>query len=143
MKRKNDSQRGDLNGFLDAGSFIKGELHFEDTFRLDGRLEGGVASTGDLVVGENGHVDAEIEVGRIFVSGTVRGSVVARQRIEIAPSGRVYADLETPSLVVEDGALVQGHCNMGAKEPGKVDNARPEPSKPKAVVMPMPVPTEK
>lgn len=112
---KKTGSRGDLNGFLDAGSFIEGALHFEDTFRLDGRLKGRVVSRGDLVVGEHGDVEADIEVGRIFVSGTVRGKVVAQHRVEIAAGGRVLADLETPSLVVEDGAVLQGQCNMSGQ----------------------------
>lgn len=112
---KKTGARGDLNGFLDAGSFIEGALHFEDTFRLDGRLKGKIVSRGDLVVGEHGDVDAEIEVGRIFVSGTVRGSVQAHQRVEIAAGGKLLADLETPSLVVEDGATLQGQCNMSGR----------------------------
>lgn len=112
---KKSGAKGDLNGFLDAGSFIDGTLHFEDTFRLDGRLRGSIVSRGDLVVGEHGEVDAEIEVGRIFVSGTVRGKVTAHQRLEIAAGGRVLADLETPSLIVEDGATLQGQCNMSSK----------------------------
>ena len=32
------SARGDLNGFLDEGSHIKGELHFEDTFKISGKV---------------------------------------------------------------------------------------------------------
>jgi len=112
---KKNASTGDLNGFLDAGSFIEGALHFEDTFRLDGRLKGRIVSRGDLVVGEHGDVEAEIEVGRIFVSGTVRGSVVAHRRVEIAAGGKVLADLETPSLVVEDGAVLQGQCNMSGQ----------------------------
>ena len=57
MKRK---PRGDLNGFLDAGSHIDGELRFDDTFRVDGRLTGRAVSNGDLVVGENGLVEADV-----------------------------------------------------------------------------------
>lgn len=112
---KRTGARGDLNGFLDAGSFIEGALHFEDTFRLDGRLKGRIVSHGDLVVGAHGEIEAEIEVGRIFVSGTVRGSVLAHQRVEIAAGGKLLADIETPSLVVEDGATLQGRCNMSGR----------------------------
>ncbi len=112
---KKTGVRGDLNGFLDAGSFIEGALHFEDTFRLDGRLKGRIVSRGDLVVGAHGDVEADIEVGRIFVSGTVRGSVLAHQRVEIAAGGKLLADIETPSLVVEDGATLQGQCDMSGR----------------------------
>ena len=125
---KKTGATGDLNGFLDAGSFIEGALHFEDTFRLDGRLKGRIASRGDLVVGEHGDIEAEIEVGRIFVSGTVRGNVVAHQRVEIAAGGKVLADIETPSLVVEDGAVLQGQCNMSGRAGGAQPERTPRPA---------------
>jgi len=107
-----ESARGDLNGFLDADSHINGELHFEDTFRVDGKLTGKVVSEGDLVVGEQGEVDGDIQVGRIFVSGVVRGSVTATGRVELTAGGRVYADLATPALVIEEGAIFEGTCRM-------------------------------
>ncbi len=113
MMFRSDGERGDLNGFLDAGSHIEGDLHFEDTFRVDGRLSGKVVSNGDLVVGDQGQVEGEIHVGRLFISGTVRGRVLAAQRVEITARGKVHADLETPSLVIEDGAFFEGHCSMG------------------------------
>ena len=123
---KKTGARGDLNGFLDAGSFIEGALHFEDTFRLDGRLKGSIISRGDLVVGEHGDVDAEIEVGRIFVSGTVRGKILAHQRVEIAAGGKLLANIETPSLVVEDGATLQGKCNMSGRSAASASQPRQE-----------------
>ncbi len=111
MMFKSDSARGELNGFLDGGSHIKGDLHFEDTFRVDGRITGKVVSKGDLVVGERGEIQGEIDVGRVFVSGTVRGSIRA-QRIEVTVEGKVYAELETAALVIEDGAFLEGSCSM-------------------------------
>jgi cytoskeletal protein CcmA (bactofilin family) len=126
--------RGDLNGFLDAGSHILGELHFDDTFRIDGRLTGKAVSTGNLVIGENGEVDAEIEVGSIYVTGTVRGHVKATERIEIAAGGQVFADLETPVLVVEDGAILQGHCSMPLGSSASSSTERP-----RAVVAQLPI----
>jgi cytoskeletal protein CcmA (bactofilin family) len=110
-----DSARGDLNGFLDAGSLINGELHFEDTFRVDGKLTGKVVSDGDLVIGEQGEVDGEVTVGRVFVSGVVRGSVKATRRVELTAGGKAYADLDTPCLVIEEGAVFEGKCRMTAE----------------------------
>lgn len=109
---KDSARGGDLNGFLDAGSHINGELHFEDTFRVDGTLTGKVVSEGDLVVGEQGEVDGEIEVGRVFVSGVVRGSIKATTRVELTAGGKAYADIATPALVIEEGALLEGQCRM-------------------------------
>lgn len=108
---------GELNGFLDAGSHMHGELHFEQTFRIEGKLTGQVVSEGDLVVGEKGEVEGELRVGRALITGTVRGLIRASRRIEIGPGGKVFGDLETPSLVVDDGAHFEGNCRMNRKGP--------------------------
>lgn len=121
--------QGDLNGFLDAGSHMHGELRFEDTFRIDGKLTGTVTSDGDLIVGERGEVEGEVHVGRIFVSGTVRGLLKASVRVEVTSMGKVFADLFTPSLMIEDGAFLEGKCSMGRREQipeAELDRPRPQ-----------------
>lgn len=112
-------KQGDLNGFLDRGSSFNGELEFEDTMRIDGRFKGKIVSKNELIVGEQATIDGDIHVGRIAISGTVMGKVKADQKIEIHRSGRVYADLETPALLIEEGAVFQGNCVMSEKNEKK------------------------
>lgn len=109
---KSDNPDGDLNGFVDAGTRFRGELEFETTFRVEGKVEGTVSSNGTLVIGEGGEVDGDIRVGQLFVSGVVRGSVKATRRIQLCAQGKAFAELETPSLVIEDGAIFDGRCSM-------------------------------
>ena len=109
---KSEGRQSDLNGFLDSGSHLEGELRFEASFRVDGKLTGIVRSEGDLIVGESGEVEGELYVGQVFVSGTVRGTIRASRKIQIAPNGKVFAELDTPSLIIEDGATFEGHCAM-------------------------------
>lgn len=113
---------GDLNGFLDRGSSFKGELEFEDTMRIDGRFNGKIISKNELIVGESAHIDGDLHVGRIAISGTVVGRIVATQRVEIHRNGKVYSDIDTPSLIIEEGAIFQGNCVMGDKSKGNVTN---------------------
>ena len=101
-----------LNGFIDRGSHFSGELSFEETFRIDGRFEGKILSGSELILGDSAEVSAEIEVGRLSVNGTLRGSVRASERIELLAHSRVYADLSAPVLKVEEGAFLQGSCKM-------------------------------
>ena len=118
---KSDGKQSDLNGFLDSGSHLEGELRFEASFRVDGKLTGTVRSEGDLIVGESGEVEGEILVGQVFVSGTVRGTIRASRRVQIAPNGKVFAEIDTPSLIIEDGATFEGRCAMsrdGARHAG-------------------------
>jgi cytoskeletal protein CcmA (bactofilin family) len=113
---------GDLNGFLDRGSSFKGELEFEDTMRIDGKFNGRIRSKNELIVGESAHIEGEIHVGRIAISGTVVGKIQADQRVEIHRNGKVYSDIDTPALIIEEGAIFQGNCVMGDKKGGSVTN---------------------
>jgi cytoskeletal protein CcmA (bactofilin family) len=109
MRGKNGKSQ--LNGFLDSGSHLRGDLHFEDTFRIEGRLTGKVDSRGDLYVGEQGEVEGEVRVGRLFVSGKVQ-AVVQAQRVEVAAGGALRGEVETPSLVIDEGAIFEGQSRM-------------------------------
>jgi cytoskeletal protein CcmA (bactofilin family) len=101
-----------LNGFLDKGSHLKGELSFEETFRIDGKFEGSIPSGSELILGDSAEVDAEIHVERLSINGSLKGTVRASERIEIHPRARVTAELHTPVLRIEEGAFFQGSCDM-------------------------------
>ena len=102
-----------VNGYIDKGSQVRGDLTFEDGFRIDGRFEGKIRSSSELVLGETADVTADIDVGRISVSGSLKGSVKAGERVELLSKARVFADVTTPVLKIEEGALFQGSCQMG------------------------------
>jgi cytoskeletal protein CcmA (bactofilin family) len=104
---------GVLNGFLDRGARFEGTLSFEDTFRIDGVLKGKVVSRNELVIGDGAAIDAEIHVGRLSVSGSVKGVIYARERVEVHAGARIQAEIHTPSLLVEDGAVIQGPVETG------------------------------
>ena len=115
---------GELNGFLDRGSTFRGELEFEDTMRVDGRFIGKITSKNELIVGDGANIEGEIHVGSVAISGTVRGKIKAAGRIEIHRNGRVYADLATPALIIEEGAIFEGNCVM-VKDGAKLAMAKP------------------
>jgi cytoskeletal protein CcmA (bactofilin family) len=102
----------DLNGFLDEGTEFTGELRFRHALRVDGRVKGKVVSDNLLIIGETGQVDAEIDCGVVSIRGRVSGTVRGRQRIELLAGCRVLGTLESPKLVIEDGAFFQGECRM-------------------------------
>lgn len=113
---------GELNGFLDRGATFKGELEFEDTMRIDGKFNGRIVSKNELIVGESATIEGDIHVGRVAISGTVIGKIVAAQRVEIHRNGKVYSDIDTPALIIEEGAIFQGNCVMGDRKSGNVTN---------------------
>jgi len=92
-----------------------------EAMRIDGKFNGKIHSKNELIVGESAHIEGDIHVGRIAISGTVVGKIVADQRVEIHRNGKVYSDIDTPALIIEEGAVFQGNCVMGDKK-GNVTN---------------------
>jgi cytoskeletal protein CcmA (bactofilin family) len=70
---KTRSEGVSLNGFLDRGSQLVGELRFEETFRIDGKFEGKIESGAELIIGDTAEVKGEILVGRLSINGAVKG----------------------------------------------------------------------
>ena len=118
MRRDNDT----LNGFVDSGCAIRGELEFENSFRIDGRVEGTVRSKSELLIGEDGQIEGEIEVARCVVGGTVRGAIRATTSVVLHATAKVFADIHTPALVMEEGAFLEGRVDMeraGGEKPSQ------------------------
>lgn len=122
---KNDGPAGELNGFVDAGSQLNGELRFDTSFRVEGRVEGTVVSEGVLVIGEGGEVEGDVRVAEIFVSGTLRGTIKASRKLQLCATGKLLADVETPSLAIEDGAVFEGRCSMNREAAGDRPGSAP------------------
>jgi cytoskeletal protein CcmA (bactofilin family) len=109
--------RGNMDGHLGEGIEVKGTLRFEGSVRIDGKFSGKILSPATLILGPKATVDGELQVGEVAVHGTLRGQVVASERITIHGSGRVEADLKTKKLVIEQGAFFQGRCDMEQETP--------------------------
>jgi cytoskeletal protein CcmA (bactofilin family) len=108
-----DIKDGVLSGFVGNGTTLTGEASFKGMLRVDGHLSGQVNSDGGtLIVGNNGQVDADIAVAVATIHGTVNGNITASQRLELGRAAKVKGDIETPSLVIEQGATFEGSCRM-------------------------------
>ena len=108
-----DIKEGTLSGFVGGGTVVTGEANFKAMMRVDGHLSGRISSTsGTLIVGANGKVDANIEVAVAVIHGTINGDIIATQRLELGRAAKVNGNIQTPSLVIEQGAVFEGSCKM-------------------------------
>ena len=111
-KKEPTVARGEIKAFLGEGTDFKGILTFEGTVRVDGKLEGEIYTKDTLIVGESAVVAAEINVHTIVVSGIVRGNVNATGKIEVHRPGKLFGNVKTPSLYIEEGVIFEGNCAM-------------------------------
>ena len=108
-----DIKEGTLTGFVGNGTTLTGEANFKGMLRVDGGLSGRVSSAdGTLIVSTNGRVDANVEVAVAQIYGTVNGDITASKRIEMGRVAKVTGNIQTPALVIEQGALFEGSCRM-------------------------------
>ncbi|HEX6045722.1 MAG TPA: polymer-forming cytoskeletal protein [Pyrinomonadaceae bacterium] len=124
-----DIKEGTLSGFVGGGTVMTGEANFKAMMRIDGHMSGRVSSSsGTLIVGANGKVDANIEVAVAVIHGTINGDIIATQRLELGRAAKVNGNIQTPSLIIEQGAIFEGSCKMlqmsAASEKNKKENKK-------------------
>ena len=110
---------------------FKGELSFEKGMRLMGRFEGKVSTPGRVHIAREAKMSADVEAGAIIVEGEVQGNLQANDRIELKQSARYEGDLRASKLVVDEGAVFNGHVSVGPdgqatkRPPGQAANVGP------------------
>jgi cytoskeletal protein CcmA (bactofilin family) len=118
---------GGMDAFLGKGTKITGKLVFEGPGRIEGQVDGEIAAQDVLTVGEGALVNAKVAGTTIVIEGQVTGDVTAKTRLELRASARVNGNVTTPSLVVHEGAVLNGQCSMSASEKPK-HNDKTEPA---------------
>lgn len=112
-KRETDEDR--ITGFLDKDTEIVGDLSFKGSFRINGHFKGKINSNSNLIIGENGKVEADIHIGHVVINGEIKGTIQAKEKVEINSNGRVIGTIITPKLVVEEGAYLESNCQTTDK----------------------------
>lgn len=112
---------------------IKGSVKFTDDLIVDGRIEGDIQSPGNLTIGENARIKAEIRTGSIIVYGKIHGNLTASERIELKSTAEVVGDIRTKTLSMEAGAIFVGKSTVGTPaQAAPAPAAQPAATKPAA-----------
>jgi cytoskeletal protein CcmA (bactofilin family) len=104
---------GEFPTVIGPDAKFKGELTFEKGLRLQGQLDGNIKTPGRVHVAKEAKMAADVEAGAIIVEGEVKGTLNASDRIELKNSARYEGDLTAAKLVVDEGAVFQGHVSVG------------------------------
>jgi len=111
---KKDAQKDQDTKILEVAASMQGSLVFKDpvNLRINGSFQGSLDTKGTLIIGEKAVVKATIVGETVRIAGEVIGDVKASEELELIAPGRLIGDLETPVLVVREGAVIQGKLNM-------------------------------
>jgi cytoskeletal protein CcmA (bactofilin family) len=113
---------------------FNGTLKVEGSIEVHGEIEGSITCTDQLIVGKNGRVKADLDVGSAVIAGQVEGRVFAKERVELKTASHLKGDVHAQSFVIQDGCFFQGNCTMGnANKTGQTTTETPEITKPEKV----------
>ncbi len=98
---------------------IKGEVTAQEDLTIEGQIEGQISLPGNaLTIGANGRVNAQVMAKTVMILGQVKGDIVAKEKVDVAPSGSVEGDIRSPRVAIADGARFKGSIDM---ETGNAD----------------------
>ncbi|OGP92351.1 MAG: hypothetical protein A2156_14815 [Deltaproteobacteria bacterium RBG_16_48_10] len=98
--------------FLGEETVLKGRIGFKGVLRLSGKFDGEIFECGMLIVGETAIVKGKVDVNTMVIYGLVEGEIFARERVEIHSMGKLYGNLITPIISINEGGIFEGHCSM-------------------------------
>ncbi len=97
---------------LSNTSLFNGVIHFKNSLRIDGDYTGKVDAEGLLVLGPQSKLKGDVVCDEVIIGGEVRGNVIARKRLELLESAKLYGDIKTAKLKIADGVVFEGQCEM-------------------------------
>ncbi len=108
----------DWVGWLEPGVEVEGKMKVTTGLvRLNSHFRGEITSDGAVVVHDQGEVEGDIHAKVASITGKVKGSIHAAERLEIKEHGIVLGDIFTPCLLVDPGGFFDGQCHMPTPEP--------------------------
>ena len=105
---------------MGVDTVFNGSLSFEGTVRIDGKFEGRVEAEDTLIVGETGNLTAEIIAGSVICQGKIKGTIIAKKKIEMHASSQITGNIQSPALHMELGAVLNGNCDMSGNNEPKI-----------------------
>ena len=108
------------NTFIDQGVTLKAQkLSGSESVRIDGRYIGNIDLDGYLQIGEPGRIEGSIQVSYALIAGEILGDVLCRATVHLSPTARVYGDITTDRIIIDEGAVFVGLCKTRDNEPDK------------------------
>jgi len=104
--------KDDITAFLGSGTIYKGHLSFVGSVRIDGQFTGEITSEGTLILGKEAKVEGTIQVCHLVLSGNLHGDVVVTGKTILHKTASLTGNLNTRSLIIEEGAMLQGSISM-------------------------------
>lgn len=99
---------------LSEGTKLKGDLKSQSDIRIAGHIDGEAISKGKLIVTTTGKIIGNMTSSDADIAGKVEGEVRVSGKLTLRENAVIDGNIYTKTLIVEEGAQINGSCRMGA-----------------------------
>lgn len=128
MLKKSTEQAGTKMSIIGADMVVEGNIKAKDMIRVEGNVTGNVETEGNLTISSTARVKGNIKGSGVVIGGVLEGDLVCGGKTEVISTGKVYGNIHTKSLIVDENAVFQGQCVMNEAEVASLMKAE-EPTK--------------
>ena len=114
MFNKRENKSFDI--IVGLSSSITGDLKSEGSVRIDGKIDGEIVASGDVIIGDQAVVNAHISAEYCEISGSVTGNVHTETQLKIFKSGNLTGDITVSSFTIEEGGIFRGNCDINPEK---------------------------
>lgn len=100
------------NSTIGPNSFFTGRFFINGSLKIDGKFEGKSLQAEQLYIGVTGKVKTNIVANSVIVEGVILGNITARNRVMLLPTAKIYGDIKTPELIIQNGVILEGRCTI-------------------------------
>lgn len=97
---------------VSAGTTVSGDMECTGVLKVEGRIHGSVLRAKQVMLAKDGAISGDVSAQEIVVGGVIDGNVSADDRLELQPTAVVNGDITTKSIVVMEGARINGAVRM-------------------------------
>jgi len=111
------AKQDNLMNILGGGTKFKGNIKVSGSLRIDGEFDGNMTISETLIVGKTGQLKGEIKTRNSVIGGHVNGNLSSTDKVELQAGAKFEGELVCKKLIIEEGVLFDGSCNMSEKKP--------------------------
>ncbi|MCF7886218.1 MAG: polymer-forming cytoskeletal protein [Candidatus Marinimicrobia bacterium] len=105
-----------VNTIIGEETQLTGNVKLKGSIVIYGKVDGNINTEATITVGKEGLVEGDLNGNNVTISGRVNGNIIAKTKMILKKNSRLIGDVKAQKIVIDDGAVFEGKCDMNLNE---------------------------